>query len=211
MKITPAIYSSERIKRITLLPGFILKWKGKLDSRKGEQIPNAYVRKLLSCCAGIENAEVIYTESMLDKDRKNASAAITSIACKKRLLDSVPKEVPEDSPYSIRENNRNRKASMEMMADIDQQYEVLSVIQEHITDIHTVLDERVERTRNMGMCSINKYIEGVRSGKLPEYDPEINFFDNAVFVYLRRHEEGDKQIRDYVTEYRESNGRKEAI
>ena len=189
MKITPAIYSSERIKRITLLPGFILKWKGKLDSRKGEQIPNAYVRKLLSC----------------------SSAAITSIACKKRLLDSVPKEVPEDSPYSIRENNRNRKASMEMMADIDQQYEVLSVIQEHITDIHTVLDERVERTRNMGMCSINKYIEGVRSGKLPEYDPEINFFDNAVFVYLRRHEEGDKQIRDYVTEYRESNGKKEAI
>ena len=211
MRKTPATYSAERIKRVTLLPGFILKWKGKLDSRKGEQIPNAFVQKMLSCCAGNENAEVIHTESMLDMDRKNASAAITSIACKKRLLDSIPKEVPEDSPYAIRENNRNRKASKEMLANISQHYEALSVIQERITDIHTVLDERVERTRNMGMCSINKYIEGVRSGKLPEYDPEINFFDNAVFVYLRRHEEGDKKIRDYVTEYRESAERKEAI
>ena len=211
MRKTPATYSAERIKRVTLLPGFILKWKGKLDSRKGEQIPKAFVQKMLSCCAGNENAEVIHTESMLDMDRKNASAAITSIACKKRLLDSIPKEVPEDSPYAIRENNRNRKASKEMLANISQHYEALSVIQERITDIHTVLDERVERTRNMGMCSINKYIEGVRSGKLPEYDPEINFFDNAVFVYLRRHEEGDKKIRDYVTEYRESAERKEAI
>lgn len=211
MRKTPATYSAERIKRVTLLPGFILKWKGKLDSRKGEQIPNAFVQKMLSCCASNENAEVIHTESMLDMDRKNASAAITSIACKKRLLDSIPKEVPEDSPYAIRENNRNRKASKEMLANISQHYEALSVIQEHITDIHTVLDERVERTRNMGMCSINKYIEGVRSGKLREYDPEINFFDNAVFVYLRRHEEGDKKIRDYVTEYRESAERKEAI
>ena len=185
--------------------------KRKFDSRKGEQIPNAYIQKMLSCCAGNENAEVIYTESMLTDDRKSASAAITGIACKKRLLESIPKEAPEDSPYNIRENNRNRKASEEMLADIDKHYEALSVIQEHISDIHTVLDERVERTRNMGMCSINKYIEGVRSGKLPEYDPEITFFDNAVFVYLRRHEEGDKKIRDCVAEYRENAERKDAI
>lgn len=211
MKKTPATYSSEKIKRITMLPGFLIKLKGKLDSRKGEQIPNAYVQKMLSCCAGNENAEVIYTESMLINDRKNASAAITNIASKKRLLASVPKEISEDSPYTIRENNRNRKAIEEMLAEIHQHYEDLSVIHEHITDIHTVLDERVERTRNIGMCSINKYIEGVRSGKLPEYDPEITFFDNAVFVYLRRHEEGDKKIRDYVTAYRESDERKEAI
>ena len=74
-----------------------------------------------------------------------------------------------------------------------------------------VLDERVEKTRNLGMRSVNKYIEGVRSGKLPEYDPEITFFDNARFLYLNRHEEGDRKIRDYVAEYRDKNAKEENV
>ena len=57
MKKSPVAYSDKRIKRITLMPGFLLKIKGKLDSGKGETIPNAYIHKMLSCCAGIENSE----------------------------------------------------------------------------------------------------------------------------------------------------------
>lgn len=213
MKKSPVAYSDKRIKRITLMPGFLLKIKGKLDSGKGETIPNAYIHKMLSCCAGIENSEVIHAESMLEKERKAAASAITNIAQKKRKLCGIPGEVSEDSdsPFVVRENNRNKKAKQEILADINHCYEELSIIQEQLIGGHTVLDERVEKTRNLGMRSVNKYIEGVRSGKLPEYDPEITFFDNARFLYLNRHEEGDRKIRDYVAEYRDKNAKEENV
>ena len=207
MKKSPVAYSDKRIKRITLMPGFLLKIKGKLDSGKGETIPNAYIHKMLSCCAGIENSEVIHAESMLEKERKAAASAITNIAQKKRKLCGIPGEVSEDSPFSIRENHRNKKAKQEILDDIDHCYEELSIIQEQLIVGQTVLDERVEKTRNMGMRSVNKYIEGVRSGKLPEFDPEITFFDNARFLYLNRHEKGDRKICDYLTEYRDKNAK----
>ena len=211
MKKSPVAYSDKRIKRITLMPGFLLKFKGKLDSRKGETIPNAYIHKMLSCCAGIENSEVIHAESMLEKERKAAAADITKIAQKKSELCGIPGEVSEDSPFAIRENNRNKKAKQEILDDIKHCYEELSIIKEQLIGGQTVLDERIEKTRNMGMRSVNKYIEGVRSGKLPEYDPEITFFDNAKFLYLNRHEEGDQKIRDYVAEYRDKNTKEDNV
>ena len=211
MKKSPVTYSDKRIKRISLMPGFLLKFKGKLDSRKGETIPNAYIHKMLSCCAGIENSEVICAESMLEKERKAAAAAITNITQKKSKLYGIPGEVSEDSPFAVRENNRNKKAKQEILADINHCYEELSIIQEQLIGRQTVLDERVEKTRNLGMRSVNKYIEGVRSGKLPEYDPEITFYDNARFLYLNRHKEGDQKIRDYVEEYRNKDAKEDKV
>lgn len=211
MKKSPVTYSDKRIKRISLMPGFLLKFKGKLDSRKGETIPNAYIHKMLSCCAGIENSEVICAESMLEKERKAAAAAITNITQKKSKLYGIPGEVSEDSPFAVRENNRNKKAKQEILADINHCYEELSIIQEQLIGGQTVLDERVEKTRNLGMRSVNKYIEGVRSGKLPEYDPEITFYDNARFLYLNRHKEGDQKIRDYVEEYRNKDAKEDKV
>ena len=170
MKKSPVAYSDKRIKRITLMPGFLLKIKGKLDSGKGETIPNAYIHKNLNIKVTDNEVSLIHdnnmiAKTMLEKERKAAASAITNIAQKKRKLCGIPGEVSEDSdsPFVVRENNRNKKAKQEILADINHCYEELSIIQEQLIGGQTVLDERVEKTRNLGMRSVNKYIEGVQS------------------------------------------------
>lgn len=186
------------LKPVTKMPNCLLKLKGKLDSKRGSTVPNAYIDRLKRKCEAIENKEAIIAENILSNDRKSASIAIYNISEKRKFLDNKPEIKENTSAKAIRENRRRASQISSAEASIESGYATLCNVHQNIINIDTVLDERITKIRKKASEKINVYISGVRSGKLKDYNADFEFLDDAYEIYQQKHSEDDERIRKIV-------------
>ena len=190
--------SGEKISAVTKMPNFLLKIKGKFDSRKGSSVPVAYIDKLKRRCESIENMEVITVENILVDDRKNAAVAIYNIAESQKELDNKPGKIDGSSPKAIRENRRRANQISSTKSSIKSGHTTLINAFQNIVSTETILNERITNIRKKTSEKINVYVSGVRSWKLKEYSPDFNFLNDAFETYKKSHFEDDKVIRNTI-------------
>lgn len=185
-------------KPVTRMPNCLLKFKGKLDSKRGSTVANAYIEKLKRKCETIENIEAITAECILSEDRKRSSVALYSISEKQKFLDNKPGMKDNTSAKAIRENRRTAGQIRSAQALIESGYATLFSAYQNIINIDTVLDERITKNRKKALEKINVYISGVRSGKLKDYQADFKFLNDAYEIYKQKHYEDDERIRKII-------------
>lgn len=186
------------LKPVTRMPNWLLKFKGKLDSKRGSTVADAYIDKLKCKCESIENVEAITAEGILSDDRKRSSAAIYNISEKQKFLDNKPEMKENTSAKAIRENRRTAGQISSAKSSIESGYTTLFNAYQNIVNIDTVLDERITKNRKKALEKVNVYISGVRSGKLKDYNADFEFLNDAYEIYKQKHSEDDERIRAIV-------------
>lgn len=186
------------LKSVTRMPNCLLKLKGKLDSKRGSTVADAYIDKLKRKCEAIENVEAITAEGLLSDDRKRSSAAIYNISEKQKFLDNKPEIKENTSAKAIRENRRTAGQISSAKSSIESGYATLFNVYQNIVNIDTVLDERITKNRKKALEKVNVYISGVRSGKLKDYNADFEFLNDAYEIYKQKHSEDDERIRAII-------------
>lgn len=176
--------------RTTYLPGFILRIKGKLDSRKGERAVIAFKERLIYREGVFENYEYLLAESILKDERNEAAKALFSLD----YLEPV-------------ENDGSKVASKKNMAIGSvktQAKEKIVTTHEFINHIHSLFEERTQRIRNYTSTKLEQYFAGVT---LDGFDKTYTYSDEAKTRYLKHHERGDEAIKTFAekTYYKEAN------
>lgn len=186
------------LKPVTRMPDCLLKFKGKLDSKRGSTVPDAYIDRLIRTCEAIENKEAITAEGILSNDRKHSAVAIYNISEKKKFLDNKPEMKENTSAKAIRDNRRRASQISSAESTIESGYATLFNVHQNIVNIDTVLDERITKIRKKVSAKINVYISGVRSGKLKDYSADFEFLDDAYEIYKQKHSDDDEKIRTII-------------
>lgn len=186
------------LRSVTRIPNCLLKLKGKLDSKRGSTVADAYIDKLKRKCEAIENVEAIAAEGILSDDRKRSSAAIYNISEKQKFLDNKPEMNENTSAKAIRKNRRTAGQISSAQSSIEAGYTTLFNVYQNIVNIDTVLDERITKNRKKTLEKVNVYISGVRSGKLKDYNADFEFLNDAYEIYKQKHSEDDEKIRAII-------------
>lgn len=186
------------LKPVTRMPNCLLKLKGKLDSKRGSTVADAYIEKLKRKCEAIENVEAITAEGILSDDRKGSAVAIYNISEKQKFLDNKPEMKENTSAKTIRENRRMTAQISSAESSIESGYTTLFNVYQNIVSIDTILDERITKNRKKTLEKVNAYISGVRSGKLKDYSVDFEFLNDAYEIYKQKHFEDDEKIRKIV-------------
>lgn len=101
----------KRIRRVTLIPGWILYIKGRIDARYGVSVVSAYIGGLLKKLCSLGTREIIETEKELYSTRDAAAICLTTISQEGDALSEMPDAAPETSDIAIRANQRNAAAT----------------------------------------------------------------------------------------------------
>lgn len=190
--------NGKRLKPVTRMPDCLLEFKGKMDSKRGGTVADAYIDKLKRKCEAIENVEAITAEGILSDDRKRSSAAIYNISEKQKFLENKPEMKESTSAKAIRENRRTAGQISSAQSSIESGYTTLLNVYQNIVNIDTVLDERITKNRKKALEKVNVYIAGVRSGKLKDYNADFEFLNDAYEIYKQKHSEDDERIRAII-------------
>jgi hypothetical protein len=91
MSNTMYVMNRRKVRSVTRMPGFILKFKGRLDSRKGGGVCNGYICQLYKKLAALEVDEVIVVENLLFHTRKKAAVILTRFTEQERYLSGIVK------------------------------------------------------------------------------------------------------------------------
>ena len=91
MSNTMYVINRRKVRSVTWMPGFILKFKGRLDSRKGGGVCNGYICQLYRKLAVLEVDEVIVVENLLFHTRKKAAVILTRFTEQERYLSGIVK------------------------------------------------------------------------------------------------------------------------
>lgn len=81
--------NSKKAGSVTRLPGWILKIKGRLDSRKGEGVCDEYIRRFYKKLAAMESKEVIDAENRLAGVRAEAAVILVRFMEQSRFLTGI--------------------------------------------------------------------------------------------------------------------------
>lgn len=198
MKKVDKFKNGQGLKPVTRMPNWLLKFKGKRDSKRGSTVADAYIDRLKRKCEAIENVEAITAEGILSDDRKRSAVAIYNISEKQKFLDNKPEMKENTSAKAIRENRRTAGQISSAKSSIEAGYATLFNVYQNIVNIDTVLDERITKNRKKALEKVNVYISGVRSGKLKDYNADFEFLDDAYEIYKQKHSEDDEKIRKII-------------
>ena len=191
--------NKRKIKAVTRLPGFCLKWKGRRDSSQGQGVCDRYIEKLWERLGAIESAEVICAENTLHQPRRNAAVLLAGSAERRRKVRGVPDASIESSVESIRENRKNSAKWKQAKSDIESTEKKLTEILETIINVEVVLDERINKARKKAFEKRDAYLEGIHCGKIKNYSaPEVVMEDTARQIYHSNHDLLDTKIRETV-------------
>ena len=189
--------NSKRIKSVTRLPGWILRVKGRLDSKKGKGVCDEYIHHLSRRLVAMESEEAICAENGLFEDRKKAAAILAGFSEKEELLDREPdsKQAGNDVE-AIRAGRRDAEKKEAARSGLRNAIENLTVINQQIINTDIVLDERINKMRSKAAEKIHAYVVGIRCGELGEYTCDLSEpEDSAREIYTEKHRELDGKIR----------------
>lgn len=166
--------------KTTYLPGFILRIKGKLDSRKGEGAVNAFKERLIRRVYVLENKEYILAEQLLKDDRKEAAKALFTLG----YIDPIK---GDESKVAQQRNMTIGSARAQATTKVIEAHEAIS-------NIHSVFEERSQKIRNYNDTKLQQYFSGVTL----DMDFSYEYNDEAKERYLRHHKVCDEAIAKYA-------------
>ncbi len=176
-----------RIRHVTLLPGWVLRLKGRIDARHGVSVVNAYIGRLLKKLCSLEAREALATEKELYVTRETAAICLTTISQEANSLSEMSDAVPETSDIAIRANQRNAAAAEMHRNAVKANIRTITSANELIINGLTNLEERITTMRANAKEKILQYIAGVRK-KLPDFTFDLNVEENtAVDIYAANH------------------------
>lgn len=187
-----------KLKKVTIMPDFILRLKGKHDASNSEMIAHAFVCKLQDKCQPLENHEALTAERLLHSFREEAGVLIVKIKDLRKRLATLPETVEEVKATDFRANRRTEASRQNIISEIQADLERLTQIHELINDINTALELRVSKIRNQCSYKIDAYSIGVKS-VATDFTANVNFNGRAVEKYLEKHQLLDNSISRIVT------------
>ena len=179
MKVTSFNVKMGRYKT-TYLPGFILRIKAKLDSRKGEGTVNAFKERLISRVYVLENKEYIIAEQLLKDESKEAAKALFTLG----YIDPIK---GDKSKVAQQRNMAIGSARAQATAKVIESHEA-------INNIHSVFEERSQKIRNYNDTKLQQYFSGVTL----DMDLFYEYNDEAKERYLKHHKVCDEAIAKYA-------------
>lgn len=189
---------SKKTESVTKMPGMFLTLKGRIDSRYGRGVCDAYISKLRNRLAAIESKEVVCAENELFSLRKKAAAILASFPEKAKKLKEIPERTRGMSIEEIRMDRKNAEKKEALETDIHLAMESLTSINETIINTESILEERIHRARNLADAKMQSYISGIRSGKQKDYCMMNPADDRAKEAYYQKHQMLDEKIREMV-------------
>lgn len=186
------------IKSVSKLPACLIKLIGRIDSLKPPEVATAHLEKYYALLAKNEKDEALLAETALKKTRELGNKNLFIILRTDKTAPEVPSS--DDSPAAKRAYSKSIAEHKKNMDAIAAAREALSEIDAAITSGNLVFEERLHKTRNKSMACIESYIKGVRSGKHPDFDPQITPDDLARTNYYNSHKETDDLIHTYAKE-----------
>lgn len=166
--------------KTTYLPGFILRIKAKLDSRKGESAVLAFKERLIHRVYVLENKEYILAEQLLKEERKEAAKALFTLG----YIEPVK---VSDSKVTMQRNMTIGSARAQATAKVIEAHEV-------ICNIHSVFEERSQKIRNYNDTKLQQYFSGVTI----DIDKNYEYNDEAKDRYMNHHQVCDEAIARYA-------------
>lgn len=168
--------------KTTYLPGFILRIKGKLDSRKGEIAVTAFKKRLIRQVYMLENKEYILAEQLLKDSRKEAAKALFTLGYTSLIED-------DKSKISLQKNLAKSNSCAEATNKVIE-------VSETISHVHSVFEERSQKIRNYNDAKLQQYFSGVTL----KIDLSYEYNNEAKERYMKHH----KRIDEAITKYAES-------
>lgn len=184
-----------RIRHVTILPGWFLRLKGKIDAKHGSSVVNAYIGRLLKKLCSLESREALETEKELYPTRQSAAKSLATLAQENVALSDTPDNIPEINDTAVRINQRHSAEADSHRNAIRSSIYTIASANEQIINGMTILEERISTMRAKAKEKILQYISGVRK-KLPDFNYDLNIEENtAIEIYEDNHRELDEAIR----------------
>ncbi len=194
----------KRVKPVTRTPGWILRIKGRRDSRKGKGVCDEYIRRQRRRLGVAESREVIHAENRLFSSRKEAAVLLARLSELTKTQAEIISYNGDSRAETIRANRRNAQRRAEASEEIREIIKKLTMINEMLINTDLVLDEKINKLRSGLEEKFHAYAAGVRAGKLQEYEYEKDDGDDSAReIYRNRHNGLDGKIREIVHLYRE--------
>lgn len=194
MKKTKNKYiTGKNVKDVTILPNFILKFLGKMDAHKGEDVALAHINRYLERCISIEDGECLVSEEFLKKARSEGAANLDIIENLSKEIPDMPGDIEAKHAWDILENRRRANNKEMAKGAVKAARSRLYEINEEIINGTSILDQRIAKIRKRAASKIAAYIKGVRAGGIASFDPDISFSDSVVEKYYKKHKR-DKAI-----------------
>lgn len=169
--------------RTTILPAFILTLKGRIDSKRGESVVEAYVQKLVHKVKINEACLYKEIEFYLSELRGNASIDLLILKEKSSFDFDCESKIAQ---YEKKSTEAIKKAATSNVVETC----------EVINHIHGIGEEQSVRIRAFNDKKLFEYFKGVKS----EYRDEITYVysDEAKEKYLSSHKLLDKTICSFA-------------
>ncbi len=193
----------QKVKSVTKLPSWLLRQKGKWDSRYGIGRCEKSITRLYKKMTALESNEVIDAENTLFSARKDASLLLAGLQeHQKKPSDNHSPSMDGNSIEGIRKIRK--MAAEQEAAELAQKDSIkkLAAIHETIISVNTILDERINKIRNNTAEKVHSYIAGIRSGKLKDFDFTEEEDNSARTIYKENHKVLDSYIMEIANAFR---------
>ena len=166
-------------KKVTFLPNFILKIKGKLDVSRKESNAHIFINGLYDKCLAIEAYEVSKAEQLLKDYREEGLA----LFCKVKRYALYTINSSKKDPTEKQKEHKEFRASMKR----------LDAIHKIIEGVNTALEQRISDTRTHCSRKIDAYTQGVKLVS-PDFYPVTYYYEKSVDEYLSKYKDTDHAI-----------------
>ena len=173
----------KQCRKVTHLPNFILKIKGKLDVSRKESIAHTYINGLYDECLVIEAYEVSKAEKLLQDYRKEGLSHFYKVKHYAFYTINLSKKDPTEK----QREHKEFRASMER----------LYAIHKIIEGVNTALEQRILDMRTHCSRKIDAYTRGIKSVS-PDFYPVTYYYEKSVDEYLSKHKATDYAIARFV-------------
>ena len=200
---------TQKLRKVTRLPKWVLRLMGKLDAKQGVSVVDAHIALWLDRLGAFENDLVKAEEKAVLPVREKAALAASALERAKADLSvpAIPSNTDEPTdPKLIRavrdakakaEGRRNNAESLHKAST-----EELISCNELIISTNVKTRERIEAMRNTAKASIDAYVKGVRK-VFPDYSPKVTFSDDALYIYLTHHSALDSKVKEVAYKTKE--------
>lgn len=175
------------VKDVTILPNFILKFLGRIDAHKGEDVALAHIDRYLEKCTSIEDGECLISEEFLKKVRSEGAANLNIIENTSKEIPNMPGDIAAEHAWDMLENRRRANNKANAQNSVRAARSRLYEINEEIINGTSILDQRIAKIRKRAASKMAAYIKGVRAGGITSFNPDISFSETVVEKYYKKH------------------------
>ncbi len=187
--------NGKKIRKVTVIPNWILRIKGRIDARNGPEVPDAYVEKMYKKLKSFDDYEVRTAENILKAPREAAALNINTLSESSQTIATTNIPHNDGSARGVRGERTARGKVASAMATSSNSSRSIYSINELIISVNSHLQTRIDQTYLTGLEKCKAYECGVKR-KLPDYSiPDFDMNSDAVNKYQATHKVLDDAVK----------------